>query len=82
MWALPEVVKEAAKTYRDAEKIIKAGEELLKTPYDWENYDILVVPKYMYGGMENPQLTFITQSSMIYDQMSRTMIQNCSLMVW
>ena len=63
VWALPDVVEEAATIFKDAEENIKAGEELL-TLYDWKNYDILVVPKYMYSAMENPQLTFYAQSEM------------------
>ena len=35
--------------------------ESLFGPYDWDRYDILVMPpSFPYGGMENPRLTFLT----------------------
>jgi len=63
VWALPDSLKEAATTFKDVEENIKAGEKLL-TPYDWENYDIVLVPNFIFAGMENPQLTFYEESSM------------------
>ena len=69
---MPDSLKEAATTFKDVEENIKAGEKLL-TPYDWENYDIVLVPNFMFAGMENPQLTFYDESSMEDEHLSRIM---------
>ena len=29
-------------------------------PYLWKTYDLLVLPSFPFGGMENPNLTFVT----------------------
>lgn len=38
-------------------------------PYQWVNYDILVLPpSFPYGGMENPQLTFASPTIILKDK--------------
>ncbi|KAI9223219.1 leukotriene A-4 hydrolase-like protein [Blastocladiella britannica] len=64
----PEVVEKAAEEFRDTEKIIQAGEELIYT-YEWGRYDLLVLPSsFPYGGMENPNLTFVTPTLLAGDK--------------
>ena len=44
-------------------KMVHAAEKLFG-PYRWGRYDVLVLPpSFPYGGMENPNLTFLTPSS-------------------
>ncbi|CEQ42029.1 SPOSA6832_03799 [Sporobolomyces salmonicolor] len=61
IWAEPGVLGACAWEFEeDAEKIVKIAEELV-TPYAWGRYDALVLPSsFPYGGMENPQVTFLT----------------------
>jgi len=41
----------------------------LLTPYVWGRYDILLLPpSFPYGGMENPQLTFVTPTLLAGDR--------------
>ncbi|CAG8574026.1 14594_t:CDS:10 [Acaulospora morrowiae] len=68
VWTEPEVVDEAAWEFADTEKFITTGEKLL-TPYEWKQYDILVLPSsFPYGGMENPCLTFVTPTLLAGDR--------------
>ena len=44
----------------DTEKFIEIAEKLI-FPYQWTQYNILVLPpSFPYGGMENPVFTFAT----------------------
>lgn len=44
----------------DTEKFIEVAEKLV-TPYEWTQYNVLVLPpSFPYGGMENPIFTFAT----------------------
>lgn len=44
----------------DMEKFLQAAEKLVY-PYEWDQYDALVLPlSFPYGGMENPNATFVT----------------------
>src|SRR4029077_17316304 len=43
--------------------------ERLFGAYDWERFDLLVMPpSFPYGGMENPRLTFLTPSLIAGDR--------------
>jgi leukotriene-A4 hydrolase len=45
-----------------------AGERLFG-PYDWDRFDMLVMPpSFPYGGMENPRLTFLTPTLLAGDR--------------
>ncbi|MBI4434631.1 M1 family metallopeptidase [Candidatus Uhrbacteria bacterium] len=60
VWAEPEVVEMAAADFRDVGAMMDVAESLYG-PYDWERFDMLVLPpSFPYGGMENPRLTFLT----------------------
>ncbi|XAR72081.1 Leukotriene-A(4) hydrolase [Bertholletia excelsa] len=50
----------AAKEFASTEDMIKVGERLFG-PYNWERFDLLVLPpSFPYGGMENPRMVFLT----------------------
>ena len=48
--------------------MIAQAEELFG-PYDWDRYDMLVLPpSFPYGGMENPRMTFLTPTLLAGDR--------------
>lgn len=66
--AEPEVVDAAAREFEDVEKMMVAAERLFG-PYDWDRFDLLVMPpSFPYGGMENPRLTFLTPTLLAGDK--------------
>jgi len=68
VWAEPSVVDAAAWEFNDCESFIQAGEKICG-PYKWDNYDVLCLPPaFPYGGMENPQLTFLTPTLLAGDR--------------
>ena len=57
---VPAVLDAAAREFARTEEMIEVGEALFG-PYEWERFDLLVLPpSFPYGGMENPRLTFLT----------------------
>jgi leukotriene A-4 hydrolase/aminopeptidase len=68
VWAEPSMVQKAAAEFNDTEKMIQAAEALYG-PYQWERYDLLVLPpSFPFGGMENPRLTFATPTVIAGDK--------------
>lgn len=68
VYAEPSVIKKASWEFADLEKMIVAAEELYG-PYQWERYDVLVLPpSFPFGGMENPRLTFATPTILSGDR--------------
>jgi leukotriene-A4 hydrolase len=68
VWAEPESVDAAAREFDAVEPMIEAAERLFG-PYDWERFDLLVMPpSFPYGGMENPRLTFLTPTIIAGDR--------------
>jgi leukotriene-A4 hydrolase len=68
VWAAPSVVDAAAHEFAGVEQMMAAAEKLFG-PYEWDRYDILVMPpSFPYGGMENPRLTFVTPSILAGDR--------------
>ncbi len=60
VYAEPSVVEGAAWEFAEVESMIDAAEQLYG-PYRWGRYDMLVLPpSFPFGGMENPNLTFLT----------------------
>lgn len=58
--SVPTVLDAAAREFAGAEDMIRQGEKLFG-PYDWERFDLLVLPpSFPYGGMENPRMVFLT----------------------
>lgn len=57
---VPEVLDSAAAEFAGTEEMIREGERLFG-PYEWERFDLLVLPpSFPYGGMENPRMVFLT----------------------
>ena len=68
VWAEPAQLEAAAWEFEHVEQHIHAAESLFG-PYDWERFDLLVMPpSFPYGGMENPRLTFLTPSLLAGDR--------------
>ena len=59
----------AANEFSDAEKYIEIAEDYLDHPYEWGIYNILVLPfSFPFGGMENPNLTFVNPAILSGDR--------------
>ncbi|EXB88485.1 Leukotriene A-4 hydrolase-like protein [Morus notabilis] len=57
---VPAVLDSAAREFAGTEEMIRQGEKLFG-PYEWERFDLLVLPlSFPYGGMENPRMVFLT----------------------
>ncbi|GAA6008260.1 hypothetical protein JCM10207_000057 [Rhodosporidiobolus poonsookiae] len=69
IWSEPGRLNECEWEFKeDAEKIVHVAEELT-TPYVWGRYDALVLPSsFPYGGMENPNMTFLTPALIVGDR--------------
>jgi len=68
VWAEPATVERAAWEFAGVETMIGAAEQLFG-PYDWERFDMLVLPpSFPYGGMENPRMTFLTPTLLAGDR--------------
>lgn len=68
VYAEPSVLKDAAYEFAELESMIQAA-EYLYGPYQWEVYDIIVLPpSFPFGGMENPRLTFATPTILAGDR--------------
>lgn len=60
VYAEPSVLGKAAWEFGQLGDMVHAAEKLFG-PYRWGRYDVLVLPpSFPYGGMENPNLTFLT----------------------
>jgi len=68
VWAEPETVEAAAWEFAGVEETILKAEALFG-PYEWQRYDMLVLPpSFPYGGMENPRMTFLTPTVLAGDR--------------
>ena len=68
VWTEVGLCKKACHEFKDAEEYIKIAEDYLKHPYEWKVYNLLVLPfSFPYGGMENPNLTFVTPALLAGD---------------
>jgi leukotriene-A4 hydrolase len=68
VYAEPETVDAAADEFAGTEAMIATAEKLFG-PYDWDRYDMLVLPpSFPYGGMENPRMTFLTPTLLAGDR--------------
>ncbi len=68
VWAEPPVIAAAAAEFAEIESMLAAAEALFG-PYDWERFDMLVLPpSFPYGGMENPRMTFLTPTLLAGDR--------------
>jgi leukotriene-A4 hydrolase len=68
VYAEPSVVNNAAYEFAELGNMVNAAEKLFG-PYRWSRYDVLVLPpSFPYGGMENPNLTFLTPGVLAGDR--------------
>jgi leukotriene-A4 hydrolase len=74
VWAEPSVVTRAAHEFDNAEQMLRAAETLFG-PYQWGRFDILVMPpSFPFGGMENPDLIFVTPTLLAGDRSAVSVI--------
>lgn len=68
VYAEPSVLPKAAVEFENIPLMISKAEELYG-PYQWGQYDVLVLPpSFPFGGMENPRLTFATPTILAGDK--------------
>ncbi|MDP9085861.1 MAG: leukotriene A4 hydrolase C-terminal domain-containing protein, partial [Pseudomonadota bacterium] len=68
VWAEPATLPAASAELADSEKMVSAAETLYG-PYKWGRYDVLVLPpSFPFGGMENPNMTFLTPTFIVGDK--------------
>ena len=62
------VIAKAKWEFEELGKMVNAAEKLFG-PYQWGRYDVIVLPpSFPYGGMENPNLTFLTPTVLAGDR--------------
>lgn len=68
VYAEPEMLDKAAYEFADVGKMVQAAESLYGK-YLWGRFDMLVLPpSFPFGGMENPNLTFVTPTVIAGDR--------------
>ncbi|KJE92810.1 leukotriene A4 hydrolase [Capsaspora owczarzaki ATCC 30864] len=68
VWSEPETVQAGAFEFAETEQQLATAEDLLG-PYVWGRYDVLLLPpSFPYGGMENPNITFVTPTLLAGDR--------------
>ena len=68
VYAEPSMIDECTEELSDMGKMVDAAESLYGE-YDWERYDVIVLPpSFPFGGMENPRLTFATPTIIAGDK--------------
>ncbi|MGB0934144.1 MAG: M1 family metallopeptidase [Lishizhenia sp.] len=74
VYAEPELIEASKYEFEDLPKMIDAAEALYGA-YQWEIYDIIVLPySFPFGGMENPRLTFANPTLISGDRSSTSVI--------
>lgn len=74
VYAEPSVLSKAAYEFAETEDMIDVAEGLYG-PYQWDRYDLLVLPpSFPFGGMENPRLTFATPTILAGDRSLTSLI--------
>ncbi len=68
VYAIPTILEKAVYEFGELEEMVQAAEALYG-PYQWDRYDLLVLPpSFPFGGMENPRLTFATPTILAGDR--------------
>ena len=68
IYAESATLPQAAQEFADLEQMVATAEQLYGS-YQWERYDLLVLPaSFPFGGIENPCLTFVTQTILAGDR--------------
>lgn len=74
VYAEKSMVDKAHREFSDMEKMVAAAENLYGD-YDWEQFDVIVLPpSFPFGGMENPRLTFATPTVIAGDKSLTSLI--------
>ncbi|CAH4029142.1 unnamed protein product [Pieris brassicae] len=82
VWSEKEEIDRSAWEFADTEKYLQAAERLCG-PYQWTQYDLLVLPpSFPYGGMENPCLTFVTPTLLAGDRSQADVIVHEIMHSW
>ena len=69
VWTEVGLNEKARFEFSETETYVTSAEKYFKFPYQWTSYDILILPpSFPYGGMENPNLTFVTPSLLAGDK--------------
>jgi leukotriene-A4 hydrolase len=69
VWCEKEYLEASIYEFGETEDFLKSGEKICSYPYVWKTYDLMVLPgAFPYGGMENPNLTFISASLITGDR--------------
>jgi len=68
IYAEPELLQASSWEFGNTEELVTEAVKLYG-PYDWERYDLLVMPpSFPFGAMENPRLTFISPTTITGDR--------------
>src|SRR5690606_36536997 len=68
VYAEAQMLEAASHEFADVEDMLRTCERLFG-PYRWGRYDLLILPpSFMWGGMENPRLSFITPTAIAGDR--------------
>jgi leukotriene-A4 hydrolase len=69
IWSEPSMLEAAAYEFAETEQFLEIAEDLSGMKYAWGRYDLLCLPpSFPYGGMENPNLTFVTPTLLAGDR--------------
>ena len=68
IYAEDELIQIAKNEFTNIENYLKKAEEYFDIKYDWQEFNILILPfSFPYRGMENPNLTFLSPSLLTGD---------------
>ncbi|MHA7944571.1 M1 family metallopeptidase [Formosa sp. 3Alg 14/1] len=74
VYAEKSMIEKAHAEFSDMEKMVATAENLYGA-YDWEQFDVIVLPpSFPFGGMENPRLTFATPTVIAGDKSLTTLV--------
>eukprot|EP00697_Spironema_sp_BW2_P004061 gnl/Spiro4/15473_TR8329_c0_g1_i1.p1 gnl/Spiro4/15473_TR8329_c0_g1~~gnl/Spiro4/15473_TR8329_c0_g1_i1.p1 ORF type:complete len:631 (-),score=182.25 gnl/Spiro4/15473_TR8329_c0_g1_i1:100-1947(-) len=70
VWSEPELLEKCVHEFSaETESFVAAGEHITGVSYDWGVYDMVILPgSFPYGGMENPNLTFLNAALLAGDR--------------
>ena len=76
MWTEQELLEKASYEFAEVEQMLQDAESVMGE-YVWGTYDLLVLPPtFPYGGMENPNLTFVTPTIIAGDRSLASVVQH------
>lgn len=74
VYAEPGLLDAASEEFEEIDKMLTIAESIYGA-YQWNKYDLFVLPpSFPYGGMENPQLSFITPTILAGDRSLTSLI--------